>query len=136
MLLALALSTPSLAQTSFWLENFNNGCLSLCPGDGYAGANGAWTVTDVSAPGASANIWYVSCAENGGPAGTCSSGCGGDATLHVGNVSTSPAAFLFCPDGDCGAAYDATDATVIADKRIASPLIDASGKTGLAVSFI
>src|SRR5204863_10047261 len=100
-----------------------------------SGANGAWSVVDVTPPGANANVWYVSCAENGNPAGQCGSSCGTSSSLHVGNVASSPAAFLFCPTGDCGAAYDASDGTCAADKRAISPIIDASGKNGISAQF-
>ena len=136
--LLLFLGAPGLAtaQTTFWTEDFNNGCAQLCLASGYAGANGSWAVVDVSAPGSAANTWFVSCAENGNPAGSCGSACANDASLHIANVDTSPAAFLFCPTGDCGAAYDATDASCVSDQRAVSPLIDATGKTGLSVQFV
>lgn len=124
------------AQTEFWREDFDNGCAALCPGDGYSGINGPWSVTDVAPPGADANIWYVSCTENGAPEGSCGVNCSGDATLHVANVSTSPAAFLFCPPGDCGAAYDTSGPTVVASKRIESSVIDTTGLSSISARFL
>jgi hypothetical protein len=120
---------------TFWSESFNNGCTSGCDAATYSGPNGAWTVTQPSANGASANNFWVSCAENGNAAGVCGSGCGSSASLHVGNVSTSPAAAFFCPTGDCGAAYDAGGASILTDKRAESPTINCTGKIGVIISF-
>src|ERR1051326_557642 len=102
----------SLSQTVFWSENFNNGCNSLCMASSYTGPNGTWVITNngaATACGAATipNEWFISCAENGNAVGACGTGCGNNATLHVGNYSTSPSASIFCPTGDCGAAYDA-----------------------------
>jgi hypothetical protein len=134
---AIAIGPYTATSGAFWTENFNNGCTSLCDAALYSGPNGAWTITLPSANGASANKFWVSCAENGNPVGSCGSACAGNATLHIGNVSTSPAAFLFCPSGDCGAAYDAgtTSGAVLTDKRAESPTINCTGKTGIIVSF-
>jgi hypothetical protein len=133
---------------SFWTENFNNGCASLCQASSYAGPNGAWTITDFG-PAAqcggpvAANTWYVSCAESGTGAGSCGTTCGSTASLHLGNVSTSPSAGFFCPAGDCGAAYDAggfctlfgSPPSTITDKRAESPVINCTGQTGISISF-
>jgi PKD repeat protein len=134
------------AQTIFWLEEFTNGCTSLCTT--YTGTNGAWTFTSAgpaTACGAATtpNIWYISCAENGNAPGICGTGCGNNATLHVGNDPNSPSAGFFCPTGDCGAAYDAggscdilaTPPSTVTDITAASPVIDCSGKTTITLSF-
>ena len=132
---------------AFWTENFNSGCTSLCQASSYSGPNGAWTITNLGPSTAcgypvASNTWYVSCAESGTGAGSCGTSCGSTASLHLGNVSTSPAAPFFCPSGDCGAAYDAGGLcglppylSVITDKRAESPTINCTGQTGISVSF-
>ncbi len=117
----------------FWTETFTNGCTTGCAA--FTGANGAWAITSTGTNGAKANTWYFSCAENGNAAGTCGTGCGNDASLHIGNVAGSPAAAFFCPGGDCGAAYDATNAQVVTNKRAESPAINCTGKSNISVSF-
>ena len=124
------------AQTYFWTETFslsscNQGC--LLP---YTGANGTWTWVSTGTNGPSANTWYLSYQEEGmGRLGCGSSGP--PASLHVGNVSTSPAAFFFCPTGDCGAAYDAGigDGEVTANARATSPVINCTGQSTITLSF-
>lgn len=114
-------------------DNFNNGCTSLC----LASAYGGWTVTNIGTNDASANQFFVSCAENGNAVGACGSGCGADQTLHVANVSTSPAAFFFCPSGDCGAAYDAGLGSnqVRTARRAESPTINCTGAYSIGLTF-
>ena len=134
------------AQTIFWLEEFTNGCTSLCTS--YTGPNGAWTFTNAGPANAcggptTPNLWYISCAENGNAAGACGTGCGNNATLHVGNDPNSPSAGFFCPTGDCGAAYDAggscdilgTPPSTITDIQAISPTIDCSGRTNITLTF-
>ena len=89
-----------------------------------------WTVTSLSAEGASANVWYVSDREAGLTPPSCGSSGGGDQSLHIGNVASSTAAFLFCPAGDCGAAYDDSSPAEVTDKRVESPIIDCSASIG------
>ena len=63
--------------------------------------------------------------------------------LHVGNIAGSPSAFIFCPPGDCGAAYDAggwcsiagTDESTETDIRAESPTINCSGQSGITLCF-
>ncbi len=95
----------------------------------------SWTLTNTGVNGANANKFYVSCTENGNAAGVCGSGCGSDQSLHVGNVSTSSAAFIFCPTGDCGAAYDDSGAGERTDKRAESPTISCTGQTNITLAF-
>jgi hypothetical protein len=122
----------------FWIENFNNGCTSLCNANGYTGPNGAWTVVNSGTNGNRANRFYVSCSEANRPISTCTGGCatGGDATLHVG---TAPCAgCTICPTGDCGAIYDTlatggNDPTT--DIRAISPPINTIGKSNLTIGF-
>ncbi|CAN5586978.1 hypothetical protein BH11BAC1_BH11BAC1_12730 [soil metagenome] len=144
--IAMALTIVSNAQTTFWLEEFTNGCTARCTT--YTGTNGAWTFASngpASACGGATtpNIWYISCAENGNAAGTCGTGCGNNATLHVGNDPSSPSAGVFCLLGDCGAAYDAggycdilaTPPSTITDILATSPTINCSGRTNITLSF-
>jgi hypothetical protein len=95
----------------------------------------SWTTTNIGAQGGDANKFYVSCQENGNAAAACGSGCGSDQSLHVGNVSTSTAAFLFCPAGDCGAAYDDSGAGEMTNVRVESPTINCTGQTTITISF-
>lgn len=110
------------AQTIHFSEDFNTpGCLTGCSVNGYNG----WVINTPGLNGNFANEWFRSCAENGNTTGTCGSGCGNDATLHIGNVLGSPSSLL-CPTGDCGAAYDAGFFTgeVVTDKRAETPIIN------------
>ncbi len=95
----------------------------------------SWTTTNTGTNGANPNKFYVSCQENGNAAGVCGSGCGTDQSLHVGNISTSTAAFIFCPTGDCGAAYDDSGAGERTDKRCESPTINCTGQTNITLAF-
>lgn len=131
------LSVPSIAQVVFWTENFNNGCTSNCNVSGFSGVNGAWSVSNSGVNGNIANAFFVSCAENGEPAGSCGAGCGNDATLHVGSVPCLLC--LFCPNGDCGASYNAGPAfsgeDPLTDIRAESPVISTIGKSNITISF-
>ncbi|MFI5218462.1 MAG: T9SS type A sorting domain-containing protein [Bacteroidia bacterium] len=122
---------------TFWTEDFNNGCTTNCTASSYIGVNGAWTVTDVTAPGNVANEWFVSCAENGQAVGACGAGCGNNATLHVGNVPCTLC--LVCPAGDCGAAYNAGPTfggqNPKSDKIAVSPVINAGAYSNIILSF-
>ncbi|HTB07789.1 MAG TPA: PKD domain-containing protein, partial [Bacteroidia bacterium] len=121
------------AQT-FWFENWTGTtCAKLCTT--YSGPNGTWTTVATGANGASANEWYYSYTEQGMGRGQCGSAAGTKATAHIGNVSSSPAAFLFCPAGDCGAAYDASSGADNTNTEIESPVINCTGKTGITLSF-
>lgn len=124
------------AQVIFWTENFNNGCTVNCPADGYSSTNGTWTVAPIGVQGNVANEFFISCAENGEPVGQCGAGCGSNATLHVGSIPCQLC--FFCPNGDCGAAYNAgptflgEDPTT--DKRCISPMINTSGYSSITLS--
>ncbi len=137
--------------TVFWSEDFNNGCNQLCLASAYVGPNGPWSVT-ISSPNTDCgltvwdNIFYISCAENGNNTGLCGTGCGSDATLHVGNDPNSPSAPFFCPTGDCGAAYDAGGycgdlggafggTSTKTDIRAESPVINCTGQSSITISF-
>ncbi len=132
----LVLISPLRSQI-FWTETFSSSCPSGCllP---YTGANGTWTWVSTGTNGIAANTWFVSLAEGGLPRGSCgATGFGNDASLHVGNVSNSPAAFLFCPTGDCGAACDYSPCCpdVTANARATSPVINCTGKSNITLSF-
>jgi gliding motility-associated-like protein len=128
------------AQT-FWTETFGTGCNQLQSAIGFNSGNGAWAVTATGTNAAEGNKFYVSAEENGNAVGACGTGCGTNATLHVGNVSTSPSAGFFCPTGDCGAAYDAGGGCgfglgcVSTDLRAESPTINCTGQTGITITF-
>ncbi|MFZ5552219.1 MAG: PKD domain-containing protein [Bacteroidota bacterium] len=95
----------------------------------------AWTQVSLGGEGGAANEFFVSCTENGNAAGACGSGCGTDQSLHVGNVSTSSAAFIFCPTGDCGAAYDDSGPGEVTNKRAESPTINCTGQSNITIDF-
>jgi len=131
----LAFSLALTAQT-FWFENWTScTCNQLCTT--YTGSNGAWTIGSTGTNGAAANMWYFSYQEQAEGRGQCGSGTGTKATAHIGNVSTSPAAFLFCPTGDCGAAYDASSGapSVVTNTRLQSPTINCTGYSNITLSF-
>lgn len=136
LLLFLPISFYSQSQ-AFWTETFSSACGSGCALP-YTGVNGTWTWVSTGANGAAANTWFVSLAEAGLPRGECgAAGSGTDASLHVGNVSNSPAAGEYCPTGDCGAAADYSPCCpdVTANAQATSPVIDCSGKSSITLSF-
>jgi gliding motility-associated-like protein len=121
----------------FWTEDFTSPCASLCQLP-FTSPNGTWTWVSTGTNGAAANTWFVSLAEGGFGRGVCGApGTGTEASLHVGNVSNSPAAFIFCPTGDCGAACDYSPCCpdVTANARATSPIINCTGKTNITLSF-
>ncbi|MDQ3109270.1 MAG: T9SS type A sorting domain-containing protein [Bacteroidota bacterium] len=136
----LAIGSYTATGGTFWTENFNNGCTSNCQVTTYSGVNGAWSVTN-GVNSATPNLWFVSCAENGNAVGACGSGCGANATLHLGAVGTSDCGCLVCPSGDCGAAYDACNGSTFCggapttDKRAESPVINCTGRSGITLGF-
>lgn len=123
LLLSLLLTGIVSRSQVFWTENFNNGCTSLCLT--YAGPNGAWTFANTGTNATGANAWYISCAENGMPPGSCGAGCGGSGTLHIG--ATSPSILA-----DLGASYNATKETNV---RAESPTINCTGRTSISLAF-
>lgn len=135
LLLALILKAPIVkGQTYFWTEDFSTsvctkGC--LLP---YAGINGTWTWVSTGTNGSKANTWYISYEEEGMGRTQCGTS-GADPSLHVGNVSGSPAAFLFCPGGDCGASYDASAGTDQTNAMATSPVINCTGYSTITLSF-
>lgn len=147
--LACVIAASGTAQLTVWAEEFENGCTQNCLASGYIGVGGAWSVQFTGPNGPCGNRWFISCQENGNPAGTCGGGCGNNETLHVGNdgtTCTSPNGCFFCPSGDCGAAYDASCPPGICavccscqssrtDARAESPAIDLSGWSTLTLRF-
>lgn len=146
LLLFIGLSTGFLsAQTTFWTEDFGTGCNQGNLANGTVTGNGTWTLTNVTAPAAEANKWFISSTEAGMGVGVCGDGCISNAaltnrTLHVGSVSTSPSAGIFCPTGDCGAAYDSgggcgTFGCVSMNDRAESPIINCTGQSAITLNF-
>jgi len=124
----------NIAQSQvFWTEDYTSGCASLCTLP-FTSPNGTWTWVSTGANGAHANTWYVSQTEEGLGRGSCGNS-GFDASLHIGNVAGSPAAAFFCPNGDCGAAYDASSGDDNTNARATSPVINCTGKTTITLSF-
>lgn len=133
-LCVFGLTSTIYSQTVFWTETFDG---TVCAaGSGCDPSLVAWNRVSLGGEGASANRFYVSCQENGNAAGVCGSGCGTDQSLHIGNVSTSSAAFLFCPGGDCGAAYDATGAAEVANTRCESPTVSCAGYSTISLNYV
>lgn len=121
------------SQTVFWTETFDgSNCVA---GSGCDPSIVSWNSVSLGGEGANANRWYVSDREDGNSAGACGSAGSGDQSLHVGNVSTSAAAGLFCPSGDCGAAYDDSGTGETTNKRVESPTINCTGYNGITVDF-
>lgn len=137
-----------MGQLAVWGEEFENSCAGGCYASAYTGPNGAWTVSNTGTNGACANRWFISCRENGQPVGTCGAGCGNNETLHIGNdiSCVSPNGCIFCPAGDCGAAYDAGCPPALCafccscnssqtDQRAESPVINLTGLSTLTLTF-
>jgi hypothetical protein len=135
-LLLIAGITSSSAQI-FWTENFESGSTSGKLANTYVGPNGAWTTTSTGANDGDANVWYVSCAENGHTTGVCGTGCVAVsptatlATLHVGSSAGS--------GGDMGASYNAGGLCplicVNTNMRAESPTINCASRTGITIHF-
>ncbi|MDF1676201.1 MAG: T9SS type A sorting domain-containing protein [Vicingaceae bacterium] len=134
VLILLFLFSVTIANAQiFYTETFDG---SVCvAGSGCDPSFVAWTTTNVGVNGVNANKFYVSCQENGNAAGVCGGGCGADQSLHLGNVSTSAAAFIFCPSGDCGAAYDDSGPDEVTNIRCESPIINCTGQSGITIDF-
>lgn len=128
---ALFFSLRVFSQNIFWTENFNNGCFSNCPASSYNSPNGQWTVASIGMQGGVSNNWFVSCSENGNGAGNCGSGCGSDATLHIGEN--------MWPNFDNGATYNTGGGQFgnnsTTDKRVESPSISTLGKNNITLKL-
>lgn len=127
---ALIFSKTGITQTVFGTEPFGAGSAQGTLANGFVGSLGTWTVAASGANGASANQWYVSGEECGNAVNTCGTACpGGDNSLHISAIAG------LCGVPDCGAAYDATAAANITNRRAISPTIDCSGKGGIVLNF-
>jgi PKD repeat protein len=120
----------------FWTEDFGSGCSQNNLVSSYTGTNGAWTLTATGTNGTKANNWFVSATEAGMTAGSCGDGCLNNSgltnrSLHVGCLPI----ILFCPSGDCGAAYNA-GGNAVTDRRAESPVINCSGRSNITLTFI
>ncbi len=124
------------AQTvTVFTDDFGSGCDADNPVTSYTPPSGTWTVTETGTNYSTANIWYVSAAENGNNAGECGSGCGNDRTLHIGS---DPSVM-----GDIGAAYFEGLASFCnlfgcgaTDKRVESPVLDCTGLSNIVLEFL
>lgn len=123
------------AQTQFWIENFGTATCAArgTLANGFNSGNGAWTQTN-GANGAAANQWYVSPTEANMGVGVCSDGCLNNAALNNSTLHISAIGAL-CGTPDCGAAYNATGAANITDRRIESPVISCAGLSGISLNF-
>jgi len=139
VIIGCLLSVQSFSQT-YWVEDFGTGssCNIAQVATAYSGTNGSWTISQTGTNGAFANEWYISAVSSNNGAGSCEVSCpnSNNQTLHVANVPGSPGAALFCPTGDCGAAYDDVDNTAATSKRIESPTINLTGISSAQMSFI
>ncbi|MBI4930800.1 MAG: gliding motility-associated C-terminal domain-containing protein [Bacteroidetes bacterium] len=126
----------SNAQTIFWTEAFQNGCVSgnPCLVTLYTtGPNGPWTQTSTGLNDPESNKWFVSGAECGNAPPACGSVCGAaDPSLHIG-----------ADDGfvlDQGASYDAGGFCgvlfcVTTNMRVESPTINCTGQSTITLAF-
>jgi gliding motility-associated-like protein len=105
----------------FWSENFDTiPCNSGCKAGNFKG----WKVDSLGGQGLSSNDWFVSCAEEGKKEGDCSTGClKKNNSLHLTNKLDVRA-------------FDYTrGAAGLTDKRVVSPLINLTGKSGVKLTF-
>lgn len=129
----ILVSSFSVKSQTFWTETFTNGCTAACLASSYTtGPNGAWTLTPTGTNDAEANEWFISCAENGNAVGACGSGCGNNATLHVGandGITTTDGGASYDAGGLCPAICVATD------MRAESPTINCTGHSTITLAF-
>lgn len=113
------------AQTTWWTENFNNGCSSNCLASTWNG----WTIQNNvgGVSGASPNEWFISCAEEGVTPPGCGSSCVGDACLHIG---ADPGG-----GGDMGASFNETGAVNATYKMAVSPVLNGTGYNSNTLQF-
>jgi gliding motility-associated-like protein len=115
----------------FWSENFNTTCASGCrpatytTGPNTGGAKGFWTVDTLGPQGANANDWFISYAEPGKAEGFCTDFLkSNNGTLHISSST------------DTGAVYTKGGAAGgDSEKRIKSPTINCTGKSGIKLQF-
>lgn len=137
-LLAVLYTNCADAQfVTFWNESFSFGCnAGQLATDYFSFNNGSWTITETGPNAETANTWFISATENGNNAGQCGSGCGGDATLHLGAFNSFAGTDLgasyfegldgFCDIVGCGAT----------DKRVESGVVDCSAFINNVISFL
>lgn len=148
--LLLVVRSTVHGQLVIWSDEFENGCNTGCYATAYTtGVNGTWTVTNVGVQGTCPNPWFVSCRDNGNAVGTCGTDCTtNNETLHIANeiACVGPNACIFCPTGDCGAAYDAgcppalcsfccSCLTSTTNKRAETPIINLTGYSTITLTF-
>ena len=112
--MSLAMCFGAISQTTVYSEDFTTGS--------------TWTLnTILGAEGAWANVWYISCQEDGQAAGVCGTACTiSDNSLHI---STNGALF-----GDLGAAYF-EGLGCNTNRRAESGNINTIGESTLTLSF-
>jgi len=128
----LFFSSTTVKSQVFWTETFSNGCTSACLASSYTGPNGAWTLTATGTNDTQANEWFISCSENGNAVGACGTGCGNNATLHIGSndgFNTDPSA-AYDAGGMCPTLF-----CVATDMRAESPTINCTGHTTITLAF-
>jgi PKD repeat protein len=133
LLLSLLLVAMAGKSQIFWTENFNNGCTSSCTT--YSGPNGAWNITSTGTNDPQANVFYISCAENGHTDGVCGTGCVAQtatatlATLHMGATSDNGASY------NAGGLCVAINICVQTNRRAESPVINCTGHSNITLKF-
>ena len=149
LLTSFLLPVLLLGQQVVWEEDFENACTQGCAATTYSGTNGYWSTMSTGTNGTCANIWFVSSQENGNAIGDCGNGGTGNETLHIGNNAAgcmSPTSCVFCPTGDCGAAYDPSCPPATCSlccscqssqtsTRAVSPVINLTGLSALTLRF-
>ena len=134
LLLSLLLIALVSKSQIFWTENFNNGCSQGCTT--YTGGNGAWAFVSTGTNDASANVFYVSCAENGHTNGICGTGCAAQsptatlATLHIGATTDGGASYN--SGGLCAPPFNIC---VQSNWRAESPIINCTGHSSITLKF-
>ena len=101
------------SQTVIYSEDFTTGA--------------TWTINTTTGPeGANANVWYISCQEDGQPVAACGTACIiNDNSLHVSTFA-----------GDLGAAYlEIGTGQTTTERRAESGDISTVGQTNLTLNF-
>jgi hypothetical protein len=145
MISSLLLFGISVQAQQFWSEDFGTiGCNRGQSASAYTSANGAWTITATGSNGNVANDWFVSSASAGTGAGNCASSCVTAATenptLHVSNISIVIPMFMTI-NSDTGASYfsgglSSFGYVATTSRRAESPVINCTGRSNIAVSFV
>lgn len=123
-------------------EDFENSCSSGCSANGSDTGNGPWVIVDSSPAfdgcgyATSPNTFYVSCAENGQPAGGCGAGCGNDESLHVGSTTIGDLGASYDSGGWCSFGLGGWGAGTETNMIVQSPTIDLTGITSNTIDFV